>query len=281
MISLVNFLVIGIALGAIYGLLATSMGLVWQTTKVLDLAVGGYAAVGGMVCAAVGMPWGIPAGILAGVATSMITGLIYLGLQKRGVSDQISAAFASIGILFASTSFVLWYFGTEPKFVEFLQGVWNIGGVSVSKQGFFNVTIGIIIIAIVVWVIYKTPLGEVLRATAISPKSAQLIGIPVRRVQLSVFAASGALAGVAGVLMVFTRGMSFGLGLTLTVAAFGAMIVFGVRGLVTALIGGLVIGVVEAVGAGYFPSSIASMVPLIFILGVLVTGRFKLEAARP
>lgn len=281
MISLVNFLVIGIALGAIYGLLATSMGLVWQTTKVLDLAVGGYAAVGGMVCAAVGMPWGIPAGILAGVATSMITGLIYLGLQKRGVSDQISAAFASIGILFASTSFVLWYFGTEPKFVEFLQGVWNIGGVSVSKQGFFNVTIGIIIIAIVVWVIYKTPLGEVLRATAISPKSAQLIGIPVRSVQLSVFAASGALAGVAGVLMVFTRGMSFGLGLTLTVAAFGAMIVFGVRGLVTALIGGLVIGVVEAVGAGYFPSSIASMVPLIFILGVLVTGRFKLEAARP
>lgn len=281
MTSLLNFLVIGVALGAIYGLIATSMGLIWQSTKVLDLAVGGYAAVAGMVAAAVGYPLGIPAGLAAAVAASLIMGLVFLGLQKRGVTDQISAAFASIGLLFASTSFVLWYFGTEPRFVEFITGMWTFGGVSVSRQGSFNVAVAVLLVALVLWVIYKTPMGEVLRATAISPRNAQLIGIPVRKVQLSMFTVSGLLAGAAGVLMVFTRGMSFGLGLTLTIAAFGAMIVFGVRGLVTALFGGLMIGVVEAVGAGYFPASIASMVPLVFILIVLVTGRFKLEGARP
>lgn len=281
MISLLNFLVIGIALGAIYGLIATSMGLIWQSTKVLDLAVGGYAAVAGMVTAAFGFPWGIPAGLGAAVLASLVMGLVFLGLQKRGVSDQMSAAFASIGLLFASTSFVLWFFGTEPKYVEFITGMWTVGGVSISRQGAFNAAVVILLVGCVLWMIYRTPMGEVLRATAISPRNARLIGIPVRRVQLSMFAVSGLLAGLAGVLMVFTRGMSFGLGLTLTIAAFGAMIVFGVRGLVTALLGGLVIGVVEAVGAGYFPASVASMVPLVFILVVLVTGRFKLEGARP
>lgn len=281
MISLLNFLVIGVALGAIYGLLATSMGLIWQTTKVLDLAVGAYAAVGGMVCAAIGLPWGVPAGILAAAAVSAITGLVYLGLQRRGVSDQISAAFASIGVLFAGTSFVLWYFGTEPKFIELLRGMWTVQGVSFSKQGMVNIVLAFLIVGVVLWIIYRTPLGEVLRATAISRQSAELIGIPVRSIQFSMFAAGGALAGLAGVLMVFTRGMSYGLGLTLTIAAFGAMIVFGLRGLLSALIGGLVLGVVEAIGAGYFPSSVASMVPLVFILVVLVTGRFKLEGVRP
>src|SRR5690606_38211308 len=126
MSSLLNFLAIGVALGALYGLIATSMGLVWQSTKVLDLAVGGYAAVAGMVAAAFGFPWGIPAGLVAGLAASLVMGLIFLALQKRGVTDQISAAFASIGLLFASTSFVLWYFGTDPKFVEFISGMWTL-----------------------------------------------------------------------------------------------------------------------------------------------------------
>lgn len=282
MTTLLNFLVIGLALGAIYGLLATSMGLVWQTTKMLDLAIGAYAAVGGMVAAAIGLPWGIPAGIGAAVLIGVVTGLIFLALQRRGVKESISAAFASIGILFASTSLVLWYFGTNPRHVEAITGMWTAGGVSVSKQSAFNIAVALLLVGAVIWAVYKTGIGQVLRATSVSPRSAELIGIAVSRVQLSAFAVSAGLAGVAGVLMAFTRGMSYGLGLTLTIAAFGAMIVFGARGLASALAGGMVIGVIEAIGTGYFPASVASMVPLLFILAVLVTGRFKLEGgARP
>jgi branched-chain amino acid transport system permease protein len=277
MTTLINFIVIGLALGAIYGLLATSMGLIQQTTTVLDLAVGAYAAVGGMVAAAVGLPWGILAGIGAAAAMALLMGLIFLALQKKGASDSISAAFASIGILFAATSLVLWSFGTNPRHIEFLTGIWTVGGVSVSRQSAFNIGVALVLVGAVIWIMYKTSLGQTLRAAAVSARSAELTGIPVKRVQLSVFAVSGALAGVAGVLMVFTRGMSYGLGLTLTIAAFGAMIVFGARGMVAIFSGGMVIGTVEAMGAGYFPASFASMVPLVFILAILMTGRFKLE----
>jgi len=277
MVSLLNFLIIGLAIGSVYGLLASSMGFVWQSTKVLDLAIGGYAAIAGMVTAAVGLPWGPLVGLAAAVAASLIMCLIYLALQKRGIADQISVAFASIGVLFASTSFALWYFGVEPRFVELLTGTWSFGGINIGRQQTFNFTVAIVLLLVLLWVVYKTPLGEILRATAASPRNAQLIGIPIRRVQLSVFLVSGLLSGGAGVLMVFTRGMSHELGLTLTIAAFGAMIVFGVRGLVSALLGGLVIGIVETFGAGFFPTSVATMVPVVFILVVLMAGRFKLE----
>jgi branched-chain amino acid transport system permease protein len=277
MTTLINFIIIGLALGAIYGLLATSMGLIQQTTTVLDLAVGAYAAVGGMVAAAVGLPWGILAGIGAAAAMAFLMGLIFLALQKKGASDSISAAFASIGILFAATSLVLWSLGTNPRHVEFLTGIWTMGGVSVSRQSAFNIAVALLLVGIVIWIMYMTSLGQTLRASAVSARSAELTGIPVKRVQLAVFAVSGALAGVAGVLMVFTRGMSYGLGLTLTIAAFGAMIVFGAKGMIAIFSGGMVIGTVEAMGAGYFPASFASMVPLVFILAILMTGRFKLE----
>ncbi|MGO4384735.1 branched-chain amino acid ABC transporter permease [Specibacter sp. RAF43] len=282
MTTLINFIIIGLALGAIYGLLATSMGLILQTTTMLDLGVGAYAAVGGMVAAAVGLPWGILAGIGAAATMALLMGTIFLALQKKGATDSISAAFASIGILFAATSLVLWSFGTNPRHVALLSGNWALGGVSVNRQSVFNIAVALSLVGAVIWIMYKTSLGQTLRASAVSARSAELTGIPVKRVQLSVFAISGALAGIAGVLMVFTRGMSYGLGLTLTIAAFGAMIVFGAKGLIAVFAGGMVIGAVEAMGAGYFPASFASMVPLVFILVILMTGRFKLEVgARP
>src|SRR5690606_40507379 len=105
-------------------------------------------------------------------------------------TDQISAAFASIGLLFASTSFVLWYFGTDPRYVEFITGTWLLGDISFSRQGVFNVAVAFVVVGAVLWGMHRTPAGEVLRATAISPRNAQLIGVPVRRVQLSMFALS-------------------------------------------------------------------------------------------
>src|SRR5690606_39608300 len=165
MSSLLNFLAIGVALGALYGLIATSMGLIWQSTKVLDLAVGGYAAVAGMVTAAVGFPWGALAGLAAGVAASLVMGVIFLALQRRGVTDQISAAFASIGLLFASTSFVLWYFGTDPRYVEFITGTWLLGDISFSRQGVFNVAVAFVVVGAVLWGMHRTQAGGELRAT--------------------------------------------------------------------------------------------------------------------
>ncbi len=272
--TILNILIIGLALGSVYGLLATAMGITWQTSRMLDLAIGAYAAVGGMIAAAVGLPWGVAAGVLAAAGLGWVMGLIFLTLQKRGSGDTISAAFASVGVLFASTSFVLYWFGTNPLRLDFLSGLWRVGDTMISKQGSFNAAVSCLIALAVTCVFRYTSIGHLLTASAISARNAELTGIPVKKLQWSTFAVSGMVAGIAGVLMVFTRGMSYDLSFGLTIAAFGAMIVLGTSSIMTIFLGGIVLGVIEAVAMGYLPAAYASLAPLLFILVTLVAGRF-------
>ncbi len=201
-------------------------------------------------------------------------GIIFLALQKRGSGDTISAAFASVGLLFASTSFVLYWFGTSPLRLDFLSGLWRVGGAMVSKQGSFNAIVSCCLALAVMGVFRYTTVGHLLTASAISARNAELTGIPVKKLQLSTFAVSGTVAGIAGVLMVFTRGMSYDLSFGLTLSAFGAMIVLGTASIATIFLGGVVLGVIEAVATGYLPAAYASLAPLLFILVTLVAGRF-------
>ncbi len=272
--TILNILIIGLALGSVYGLLSTAMGITWQTSRMLDLAIGAYAAVGGMVAAAIGLPWGVAAGIFTAAALGCCMGIIFLALQKRGSGDTISAAFASVGLLFASTSFVLYWFGTSPLRLDFLSGLWRVGGAMVSKQGSFNAIVSCCLALAVMGVFRYTTVGHLLTASAISARNAELTGIPVKKLQLSTFAVSGTVAGIAGVLMVFTRGMSYDLSFGLTLSAFGAMIVLGTASIATIFLGGVVLGVIEAVATGYLPAAYASLAPLLFILVTLVAGRF-------
>jgi len=280
--SILNMVLIGLALGSVYGLLATAMGITWQTSRVVDLAVGAYAAVGGMVAAEIGLPWGVPAGILVATALGWVMGLIFLALGRRGSTDNISAAFASIGVLFASTSFVLWFFGTNPQRMDLLSGIWRIGDIFLGRQGAFNFTVACLVAISISMIFRLTTLGHLLTASAISPRSAELTGIPVKRLQWGSFAASGMVAGIAGVLLAFTRGISYDLSLAMTIAAFGALIVLGARSTATIFLGGLALGLVEAMAMGFLPSSYGSMAPLLFILVTLMAGRFGNDAgARP
>lgn len=280
--TILNILIIGLMLGSVYGLLSTAMGMTWQTSRMLDLAIGAYAAVGGMVAAAIGLPWGVGAGILAAAALGWCMGLIFLALRKRGSGDTISAAFASVGVLFASTSFVLYWFGTHPQRLDFLSGLWRSGDIMISRQGSFNALVSCAIALAVTGIFRYTAVGRLLTASAISARTAELTGIPVQKLQWSTFAASGMVAGIAGVLLVFTRGMSYDLGFGLTIIAFGAMIVLGASGIMTIFLGGVVLGVIEAIATGYLPAAYASLAPLLFILTALVAGRFGGEkGSRP
>lgn len=271
---MLSIIFIGLALGSIYGLAAVAMGISWQTSRTIDLAIGAYAAIGGITAASLPAPWGIFAGLLAATGLGWLMGVIFLFLNRRGLSDTISSVFASIGVLFASTSFVLWWFGTNPFRQDFLHGVIRIGDGFISKQGGFN-TLVAVGVAVVIALIFKfSTLGYLLTASAINPRSAELTGIPVRRLQCGAFAASGLVAGIAGILLSFTKGISYSLGLSLTIAAFGALIVLGAKNTTLIFIGGLLLGLVEAWAMAYLPSSYASMAPLFFILITLMLGKF-------
>lgn len=279
---------LGVALGAAYGLIALPMSLVWSATDILDLGMGGYAVVGGLVATSVvasvgGLTQGILVGLAAGAVCGLVMGLIFLGLQLRGEIDHITGVLASIGVLFAAGSFAQWFYGVDPAFVRVFNTMWSVGGIPVRPQSVLNLVIALALLGGLLWVLRKTPLGRSMRASAASPQDAALVGIPVRRIQFGVFILGGVLSALAGVLLVISTGLQFSSQLPLSVTAIGAVIVFGMRGPLSALAGGLTLGVVEALGQGYAPSTLAPIVPLLFIIFVLATGRFDFgqQGARP
>jgi branched-subunit amino acid ABC-type transport system permease component len=280
----IELVVRGILLGATYGLVAIPISLVFITTDSIDIATGGYAALAGVVAIAVGGVIGVVAGVIAGVLAALVIGIVFAEFARRGTPDPITVALATFGSVTALASFVQWRWGEDPYVGDLFGTFWNIAGIRISPQGVLNLAIGLVILGGLYLLLYKTPLGRAMRASAVNPEAAELAGIPVSRVQFATFLAGGALAGVAGVLIAYSSGLDYTLALHLGFVALGSALIYGMSSPLRAFAGGLTLGVVEALAGGYMSGAFASTIPMIFILVMLSAGRMggqSFAAARP
>ena len=117
-----------------------------------------------------------------------------------------------------------------------------------------------------------------MRASAVNPLGATLAGIPVWSIWFATYLIGGALAAVAGILIVKTTGITYNTGLPLTLSSFAAAVLFGLRGPSRAFLGGIAMGLIEAISSGYLQGAWASSVPLLFIFIVLASGRASTQA---
>jgi len=282
MYELVEFVVRGILLGVTYGLLAFPISLLFIATDTVDLAVGAYAVLAGAVAMFVGEAAGVASGIIAGISVAVVASSIVGGfsivLGKRQQNDPLALVLASFGFAIFLESCVLTLFGKDPFIRQPFSQFWTLLGIRVSPQAGINVVVGMVLVGVVYLLLYRTAWGRDMRASANNQRGAELAGIPVRMLQFVTFLVAGLLAGIAGVLVLYTAGMDFASGLPLTLAGFGAAIVFGLHGPLRGFLGGLAIGVVETMSAGYVNGGLASLVPLVFIFGVLTLGRVSREA---
>lgn len=278
--DLIELAVRGILLGVTYGLLAFPISLLFIATDTVDLAVGGYAVLAGAIAMFFGISMGPAAGIaiglVAAVAASGLVGAISLALGRRPKNDPLALVLASFGFSIFLESFVLTFFGKDPFIRQPFSAFWTIFGIRISPQAGINVAVGLILVFVIYLLLYHTAWGRDMRASANNERAAALAGIPVRMLQFATFLLAGLFAGIAGILVLYTAGMDFTSGMHLTLAGFGAAIVFGLHGPLRGFLGGLAIGIVETVSAGYASGGIATLVPLVFIFGVLTlspTGR--------
>lgn len=281
--SIFEFLIAGLAIGAAYGLMAMPMSLTWTTTRTLDFAVGGYAVLGGIAAATVGSAGGILLALGLGAAFGAILGATYVVLMRRRNGNPMAPALASVGLLFALISFTQWQYGVDPVSARVFPGVLQIGPARIRWVSVAAIVIVLVAAALLVWSMRHTRLGIWVRACADSSVDAPLVGVPVKRIQFLTFVVSGVMGAAAGLILVITRGLSYDAGLALSLLGLGALIVFGMRGPVSALAGAMTLGVVDSFGSGYLPNTIAPITTLLFILLILAMGRFDAEAgvARP
>jgi len=262
----------GLLNGSVYALLALPMTLFFTTAATVDFAIGAYALLAAAVATAVAGPLGIVAGLASAVVASLVMCVIYV-LLKRTSSEGIRVALASFGLSLAISSFVLIVWGTKPFVRQTFATMLELGGLRVNPQGLLNVAISLALVATTWLVLQRTQLGRMMRAAAVNPSGAELAAIPVIGVQCGALVAGGLLGGTAGLLILHSSGMDFTASLGLTFIGFAAAIIFGIRSPVRCLLGGLAIGVIEALAAGYTSGMVPSMVPSVFMLVVLLSGQ--------
>lgn len=280
MFEFFELVVAGLFLGVTYGLLAIPISILFVSTDKVDLAVGAYAVLAAAVAANTPEPFSIAAGLTAACLAAAVVGLISTALDRRPHQDPMAAVLASFGFAMFLESLVLTLYGKNPFIRQLFSTFWSITGVRVSPQAPINSGIAVVLIAFLYLLLYRTGWGRDMRASAANQRGALLAGIPVPLMQMSAFLIAGLLAGVAGILILYSTGVEFAAGLHLTLVGFGAAILFGLHSPVRGFLGGLAIGVVEALGNGYLTGFAAHAAPLVVMLVVLCFGRTSLEQVR-
>lgn len=272
--QLLQFLFAGLTVGAVYALVALGFTLIYNASDVINFAQGEFVMLGGMVTVfahAAGLP--LPAAALLAVAVAVATGLALhrLAIEPARGASAVTLIIITIGasILIRGLAQLVFdrQFHALPAFsgeapIRVLgaailpQSLWVLGGATVIVAG--------------LWLFMeRTLLGKAVRATAANRLAARLVGIDTTLVLALAFAVSGAIGAIAGVLITPITLTSFAVGTLLALKGFAAAMLGGMGNPVGAVVGGLALGLLESLAAGFVSSTYKDAVAFLVILGVL------------
>jgi branched-chain amino acid transport system permease protein len=270
--AFLSYLVSGLAVGCGFALIASGLVIVNRVTRVVNLSQGMYAVVAALSVTTfldVGLPHGVAeiAAILVGAACGLLTGAVAIG--RRGTTP-LSSLIITFGVAIFAYALEVLAWGDQPRSFAGWSGALEVAGVRVQNQYLLVAAATCVVFLGLDRFLERTYLGKALSACASNPYAARLVGIDVTRMGLLAFAIGGALGGLAGVLLGPLRPISFDSDIPLVVDAFAAAILGGLTRPVLALVGGLLLGVAEAMVAGYVKGSYQTDVALVLMLAVMI-----------
>ena len=284
--QLLQFLVSGLTVGSIYALIALGFVTIYNVTGIINFAQGEFAVYGAFAAISVfqkirlfsgnvqlDLGWPLPLAALFGVVIAVLIGLaLYrLGIQTARKASVLSMIIITIGAAFVLRGAALLIWGTDPfRLPVFTEGPpLRIFGAILTRQGVWVMVVTAVLLTVLYFFFNHTLTGKALRACSVNPGAARLMGINTQRMALLAFGISAATTAVAGIVIVPATFMTFDRGLTLSLKGFVAAIVGGMSNPVTAVIGGLLLGILEAFGAGLLSSGYKDAISFIVLFVVL------------
>lgn len=268
----------GLANGCIYGLVALGFVLIYKASEGVNFAQGDMMMLGAFVALGLGNSdqLGLPFGLAVLIAVFLMFGVGW-GVERvvvRRIFGQPQFALViltiALGFSFRFVAGSVW--GYTPLVLEtpFAGTNLSAGGVVISLADL--VTIGVTVaLTAALWAFFAfTRIGLAAQAASQNQMAAYIVGVPVMRINALIWGVSGAVATVAGVLFATRGAIDPNIGL-LGIKAFAAAVIGGLGSLPGALLGGLIIGIVEPIAGRYAPGELAIMSPYIIMLLVLVT----------
>jgi len=221
------------------------------------------------------------------IATAII-GVIIAVVAVRPVSNKypLAALISTIGVTIILQNLAINIFGGAqvafPAKIDPVQ--YNFAGITISSVQIFILAVALFLMGALWLLINKTKIGRAIRAVSESHDTAALLGVNVNRVVLFVFLLASALAGAAGVLDgVKNSNVSPFMGLEVAVKALVCMLVGGLGNVIGAVVAGLILGVMEALSAAYFGTSMRDFLTFALLIIILLykpTGLFGTQVVR-
>ncbi|TMC06240.1 MAG: branched-chain amino acid ABC transporter permease [Chloroflexi bacterium] len=269
---LLQYLASGIATGCTFALVATGFVAIYRVTRVVNFAQGAFAVVGGMSAFAL-LSHGLPhvlAEALAVLLAAVVGLLVGLGAIGRRGTPVLASLIITLGIGIGSYAVLILAFGDQPVSFDGVGGALAVAGVTMPRQFLLVAAVTAAAFAALALFFNRTYLGRALTACSSNPHAARLVGIDTTRMGLVSFALGGALGGLAGVLLTPLQPVAFNSDVGLAINGFAAAVFGGILRPGTALVGALVLGVAEALVAGYSRASFQSGVALVLMLALMV-----------
>jgi branched-chain amino acid transport system permease protein len=272
-----QLLLAGVAQGCVYALVALGFVLIYKATETVNFAQGDLMMLGGFfaLTASVTLGWPYWATILFAVAAMAAVGMLIERVVLRPVLGQpaFTVVMITIGVGYVLRGVVTmipgWGTDTYTFPTPFADGTFKFGEVIFAEQQVAVIVMTAALVAVLYVFFRYSKLGVAMQATSQNQLAAAYMGIPVRRVNMMIWGLSAGVAAFAGILLAPATFVHSNMGF-IGLKAFPAAVVGGFGSVPGAIVGGLIIGLVEAFAGRYMPEGFKDIAAYVVVLAVLM-----------
>ena len=277
MLQFLQLIASGVAQGCIYGLIALGFVLIYKATETVNFAPGALMMLGGSLGLPGTLALGLPfwAAFVAALAVMFFFGMALERAVLRPLLGQpaFTVVMATIGVGFLARGLVTmipeWGTDTHVLPVPYKDEIVQVGGLVLSMEHLVVIAVTALLILGLYLLFKHTRIGIAMQATSQNQLAAFYMGIPVRRINMLIWGISAAVSACAGLLLAPITFVHANMGF-IGLKAFPAAVVGGFGSLPGAIVGGLIIGIVESLSGFYLPEGFKDIAPYIVVLLMLM-----------
>lgn len=269
-----QFLFSGVTVGATYALAALGFTLIYNASNVINFAQGEFIMLGGMLTVffmQLGLP--MPAAVVLAIVVPAFVGVLVekLAIEPAKGAETVTLIIITIGCSLIIRGLVQVWLGKGTHTVAPFSGSEPIAvlGATLLPQSLWVLGVTLLIVLGLRHFFGRTLLGKAMLAVSHNRLAAQLVGINVNRILMLSYGLSAMLGAIAGILIAPITLTSYDIGIMVGLKGFAAAMLGGLGNGMGAVVGGLILGLAEAMGAGYLSSAYKDAIAFIILLGVL------------
>ena len=277
MALLAQYVVGGLAVGSLYALVALGIVLLYRTSRVLNFAHGDLATFGTFLAFAMLTAARWPFSASAALSLLLTAGLgaafFFFIIRPAKESSLLGKIVITLGLALVLQGATTALWGTDTKIFPFPLSetkVYRLSGIVISQLSVGSFAVGLVLMAGLYGLVQHTRLGLAMRAVSQDTVAAQVLGIPVKRIFALTWGLASALGAASGILLAPVTLLDPYMMLDPFLKGFAAAVLGGIDSMPGAAVGGLVLGVVESVFAGYISVRFKTTLSFLIIIAVLV-----------